>query len=270
MTRSSLLYGLFGLVGVGLLGLAPLACSVGGVGDPCIPEDEYDPQFPGFTLSLENIESRSFQCQTRICLVNHVQGRVSCPLGQTQPKACGVRQGDGSVGKDPSQCDTGEDCVETVAIAQDCNPMAANTCPPPGACNKDGKFCECTTDQVPPATSYICDTKTKQFRSFLCHKKNNCQANRRLDQGQLQRQRHAEGLLRPGHGSADRVRGLRPVQRRPVGGIRRSIVRVGATWPRGRRRIRISTSAAARRASPAARSVRSKASAIPSSREATA
>ena len=182
MTRSSLLYGLFGLVGVGLLGAAPLACSVGGVGDPCIPEDEYDPQFPGFTLSLENIESRSFQCQTRICLVNHIQGRVSCPLGQAAPTACGVLQGDGSVAAiaktDPNfPCDTGEDCIETVAIAQDCDPGAANTCPPPGSCNKDGKFCECQPAnlQTPPAAGYICDTKSHQFRSFVCHKKNNCQ-----------------------------------------------------------------------------------------------
>jgi hypothetical protein len=178
MTRSSLLYGLFGLVGVGLLGVAPLACSIGGVGDPCIPEDEYDPQFPGFKLSLENIESRSFQCQTRICLVNHVQGRVSCPLGQPDKgatKACGATMGDGSVGKDASKCDTGEDCIETVAIAQDCDPAGANTCPPPGACNKAGKFCECTADQPAPANGYICDTKSHQFRAFICHKKNNCQ-----------------------------------------------------------------------------------------------
>ncbi|HEY3237860.1 MAG TPA: hypothetical protein VGJ84_24285, partial [Polyangiaceae bacterium] len=25
--------------------------------------------------------SRSFQCETRVCLVNHFQGRVSCPYG---------------------------------------------------------------------------------------------------------------------------------------------------------------------------------------------
>ncbi|HYQ15395.1 MAG TPA: hypothetical protein VEQ58_06555, partial [Polyangiaceae bacterium] len=29
-----------------------------------------------------NVESRSFQCETRLCLVNHFQGRVSCPFGQ--------------------------------------------------------------------------------------------------------------------------------------------------------------------------------------------
>ncbi|MGH7285980.1 MAG: hypothetical protein ACRELY_31050 [Polyangiaceae bacterium] len=29
-----------------------------------------------------NFESKSFQCQTRLCLVNHFQGRVSCQYGQ--------------------------------------------------------------------------------------------------------------------------------------------------------------------------------------------
>ena len=29
------------------------------------------------------MESRSFQCETRVCIVNHFQGRVSCPYGQS-------------------------------------------------------------------------------------------------------------------------------------------------------------------------------------------
>lgn len=58
-----------------------LGCEVGGVGDPCIPEDEYTTNFSGFSVEEVNVESRSFQCITRICLVNHFQGRVSCPYG---------------------------------------------------------------------------------------------------------------------------------------------------------------------------------------------
>jgi len=65
-----------------LLGLSALGCTPGGVGDPCIPEDEYQQNFNGFQLSETNVESRSFQCETRLCLVNHFQGRVSCKLGQ--------------------------------------------------------------------------------------------------------------------------------------------------------------------------------------------
>jgi hypothetical protein len=57
-------------------------CKQTGVGDPCVPEQEYDPQFRGFDEQEVNLESKSFQCQTRLCLVNHFQGRVSCPYGQ--------------------------------------------------------------------------------------------------------------------------------------------------------------------------------------------
>lgn len=55
-----------------------------GVGDPCTPEQEYNPDFVGFDPNEVNVESKSFQCRTRLCLVNHFQGRVSCPYGQSQ------------------------------------------------------------------------------------------------------------------------------------------------------------------------------------------
>src|SRR4051812_27041450 len=66
-----------------LLGLSALGCTPGGVGDPCTPEDEYQQNFNGFQVTETNVESRSFQCETRLCLVNHFQGRVSCILGQS-------------------------------------------------------------------------------------------------------------------------------------------------------------------------------------------
>ena len=73
-----------------LLGGVVLAGSPGcadeGVGDPCVPEQEYDPQFNGFDEKEVNVESKSFQCRTRICLVNHFRGRVSCPFGQSADK----------------------------------------------------------------------------------------------------------------------------------------------------------------------------------------
>ncbi len=68
-----------------LLGLSALGCAPGGVGDPCTPEDEYQQNFSGFQVTETNVESRSFQCETRLCLVNHFQGRVSCRLGQPAP-----------------------------------------------------------------------------------------------------------------------------------------------------------------------------------------
>jgi hypothetical protein len=58
-----------------------VGCESGGVGDPCTPEDEFFDNFSGFALGEVNVESRSFQCETRVCLVNKFQGRVSCPYG---------------------------------------------------------------------------------------------------------------------------------------------------------------------------------------------
>ncbi|MEO8903984.1 MAG: hypothetical protein ABI627_20885 [Polyangiaceae bacterium] len=73
----------FSLLGTALLGLMPLACQPGGVGDPCTPEDEYTQNFAGYNANEVNVESKSFQCETRVCLVNHFQGRVSCEYGQS-------------------------------------------------------------------------------------------------------------------------------------------------------------------------------------------
>ena len=82
MTRSRLLFTVL-LVGTGSVFFAGTGCSASGVGDPCIPEQEYNEQFLGFSQKEVNVESKSFQCQTRVCLVNHFRGRVSCPYGQT-------------------------------------------------------------------------------------------------------------------------------------------------------------------------------------------
>jgi hypothetical protein len=63
-------------------GIVSSACEAGGVGDPCIPEDEYNKNFSGYSETEVNVESRSFQCETRVCLVANFRGRVSCPYGQ--------------------------------------------------------------------------------------------------------------------------------------------------------------------------------------------
>ncbi len=79
------------VVGVGSMA-GVLGCDPGGVGDPCIPEDEYRQQVPGYAVTEVNVESRSFQCETRVCLVNHFQGRVSCPYGQTESQAAACQE----------------------------------------------------------------------------------------------------------------------------------------------------------------------------------
>ncbi len=49
---------------------------------PCTPEQEYLTDFLEFNINEVSTESKSFQCQTRLCLVNHFRGRVTCPYGQ--------------------------------------------------------------------------------------------------------------------------------------------------------------------------------------------
>ena len=157
--------GLFTML-VAFSSLALGACESGGVGDPCIPEDEYRENFAGFKLSEENIESRSFQCKTRICLVNHFQGRVSCPAGQDAPVNCTDQQQECANGSAACPCADGESCIEAGAIVIDCDPTrcgeegadplncnnADNTNPTCGGnriCNEDGRFCECQTGDCP-------------------------------------------------------------------------------------------------------------------------
>ncbi len=69
------------LVGLGLVIASP-GCRDEGVGDPCTPEQELLPSFRAFDEKEVNVESKSYQCRTRVCLVNHFRGRVSCPYGQ--------------------------------------------------------------------------------------------------------------------------------------------------------------------------------------------
>jgi hypothetical protein len=79
MTRSILSL-LAACVFVGVV--AGPGCSPNGVGDPCTPDEEYVADFAGFSEKEVNVESKSFQCRTRLCLANHFRGRVSCPYGQ--------------------------------------------------------------------------------------------------------------------------------------------------------------------------------------------
>jgi hypothetical protein len=64
-----------------------VGCDAGGVGDPCLPEDEYSSEFQSYASGEVYSEMRSLSCSTRVCMVNHFQGRVSCPYGQTQTEA---------------------------------------------------------------------------------------------------------------------------------------------------------------------------------------
>jgi hypothetical protein len=152
------------VLGVGLASgtwmLLP-ACEPGGVGDPCTPEAEYNPDFGGFDLREVYVESASFQCETRLCLINHFQGRVSCPYGQTP-------QGLSLPGDHPERCRLpgwGEGAVSEVVTV----PVRAwNTERPASravycSCRCDGpepnaRYCSCPAGYV--CRSLVPDLKT--------------------------------------------------------------------------------------------------------------
>jgi hypothetical protein len=172
MTRS-ILSGMLGLISVLAVGALPTACQSGGVGDPCVPEDEYNTDFAGFKVTEENIESRSFQCQTRICLVNHFQGRVSCPYGQGKtpgdPKMLGCQSATSTdADKDKPCCVPGTDTGIDSEVCGQCGTTSKRDAAQAVYCScrcdvADGQpadpnfnFCECPT-------GYTCS----QIRPFV-------------------------------------------------------------------------------------------------------
>lgn len=212
----SIFAGLLGLFSIAAVGALPLACQSGGIGDPCIPEDEYNAAFAGFKVTEENIESRSFQCSTRICLVNHFQGRTTCPEGQAPP--ADEVNADGTIstqrrhfctptdqsnpGHDKGTClaDSTDMCVEADTYAPDCDRPACtkdedcnggkcdkgicpDPCPSGLVCDTNRKVCGCITVNPETPAGYACvhtdskDTKSLSvLKSFVCHTPDNCQA----------------------------------------------------------------------------------------------
>ncbi len=128
---------------IGALAALSAACEAGGVGDPCTPEDEYQNAFSGFSVDEVNIESRSFQCETRVCLVDHFQGRVSCPFGQSADQL-------GLASNDPKRCripgTSGDDPNDGITVPV--NPQREDRRP------KDAVYCSCRCDGPDPNAKY--------------------------------------------------------------------------------------------------------------------
>ncbi|WP_437296459.1 hypothetical protein [Sorangium sp. So ce426] len=141
----------------------------GEIGDPCVPPDEGDPRFSGFAVSENVIYDHHDQCISGICLVNHFQGRVSCPLGQAAPAPC--------AGPGDSSCGAAGSCVAAGAAGPYCDPQApdggASQCAS-GVCNAQRGSCECTADAQCPAGT-ACDPGSRQCRQYVCHEEGSCQ-----------------------------------------------------------------------------------------------
>jgi len=166
MTRK-ILSGLFAVASVALLAFAPASCQSGGIGDPCIPEDEFNPAFAGFKVTEDNIESRSFQCQSRICLVNHFQGRVTCPEGQAEPTHCTA----------DTDCDSGkgEKCEPSAVFA----PAPDPDCPAGFTPHAAGNYCACDPATTVCPDGFTCVANANgdgaQCTSHVCHAPDECQ-----------------------------------------------------------------------------------------------
>ncbi len=85
--------------------LSGTGCQPTGVGDPCTPEAEYSTSFTGFDQKEVSTESADYQCFSRLCLVNHFQGLVSCPYGQDQSQNSDWNK-PGSTATAPKGCTT--------------------------------------------------------------------------------------------------------------------------------------------------------------------
>ena len=132
-----------------VLGAVALACKSGGVGDPCIPNDEFYPGYSGATETGAQIEDRSFQCETRVCLVKHFRGRVSCPYGNlegrgrkpiTNPSFNPIDDDEGAECKVP-----GTDITVTANVPSQCASRVDQvycSCRCAGA-DKAAKYCDC-------------------------------------------------------------------------------------------------------------------------------
>ena len=259
------LHGLLGLFSVGAVGAPPArvperrrrrSVHAGGRVRPAVPRASRSRE--------ENIESRSFQCQTRICLVNHFQGRVSCPLGQGPRRSCNGADRRGTMLREARRVvrRRARTASRRRAFAQDCDPAtttsAAATRPARAAGSATGASSASATGQTPgadrlPATPTPTSsgassaTSRTQLPDGGLDGKDNCDGNKPKDccvPGTDSRR------VPRSAGSAAPTTARTATRRTP------STARAAATSPRASRRIRTSTSAPARRASPAARSAR--------------
>jgi hypothetical protein len=124
--------------------LFALGCGSGGVGDPCTPEDEYSQTFSGFKETEVSFERRSFQCETRVCLVNHFRGRVSCPYGQSEADLT-LAPNDPARCRIPGTSGRAEDDAITVTVPPQLYSRTAAAAPERTGVGKveDAVYCSC-------------------------------------------------------------------------------------------------------------------------------
>jgi hypothetical protein len=158
------------------------------LGQGCVPEPEVESHFSGFSRTHVEVIEGTEQCQSHMCLVNHFQGRVSCPNGQSsvdinnasytctipgasdpvmvpvQPQLTNRRDADSvycscrCAGSDPNatycKCGDGFQCVDLVPdYGVGASAVAGSYCVKNGTIDDGSQGTECTncsTTQLPP------------------------------------------------------------------------------------------------------------------------
>jgi len=143
----------------------------GAVGEPCILGDEYDPMFSGYSVEEVILAFRDPQCESRICVSNHFQGRSNCPYGQDLTEPISERC------KVPGGAQLVEALVSPQLLSRapadtmHCSCRCANSA---GQTNDGGDYCQCPvgtecTYLFPefgfnnPETGYYCTMEGMEF-----------------------------------------------------------------------------------------------------------
>lgn len=118
---------------IGSLGQAVQAAPTG---SPCLPPDELFDQFGSHGVDEVQVDDAFDGCASRVCVVNHFQGRVGCPYGQTSAQAasapaCFVPHSNKPV--------TVQVAPQLTGRQADVAAICSCRCAGPGA----GPFCEC-------------------------------------------------------------------------------------------------------------------------------
>lgn len=107
------------------------------LGTSCVPTEEFDPTFSGFSSNEVTIDMRSASCASGVCVIQGFQGRVSCPMGSSEEaQTCRL----------PGTSDPVTVAVPAQLI--DRPPSVASTCSCRCAGPDDGPFCECGAGQI--------------------------------------------------------------------------------------------------------------------------
>ena len=148
---------------------------LGQTGSPCDPGDGKQANFGGYGVGAASLAGLVAACNSGICLVNHVQGRAACPLGQAAPTLC--------AGPGDTSCASGMSCAAAGPSGPYCylesvdggaSVFNASTCES-GLCNSPRHTCQCTSDaQCPEGTA--CDPLTQECTQYVCHHVGECQS----------------------------------------------------------------------------------------------